>query len=136
MYLILNTILQILIFFVVYIFSPELFAISDIFSPLFSFILSCIEIHETRICKIILTVSGYLIIAIGAFLYNEIIVLNFCKLNENTWKAIDIKAQIELNKLGNDNDLLFTDELEEDNCKQISLEMYNENRYKSFDSNY
>ena len=39
-----------------------------------------------------MTILGYLIIAVGAFIYNELIVCNFCKLNENTWKAIDEKA--------------------------------------------
>ena len=93
MYFILNTILQTLIFLVVYHFSPELFAISDIFSPLFSFIALCIEIHETNVVKIILNVLGYLIIAVASFIYNELIVCNFCGFNENTWKAIDKKAQ-------------------------------------------
>ena len=92
MYLILNTVLQALIFLVVYMFSPELFAISDIWSPLFSFIALCIQIKEDKWLKIFLTVLGYLIIAVGAFIYNELIVCNFCKLNENTWKAIDRKA--------------------------------------------
>ena len=105
MYLILNTILQILIFFVVYIFSPEIFAISDIFSPLFSFIALCIEIKETRVLKIILTILGYLIIAIGAFIYNEIIVCNFCKLNENTWKAIDQKGDMDYQEANKNNKL-------------------------------
>ena len=92
MYLILNTVLQTLIFLVVYYFSPELFAISDIFSPLLSFISLCIETHETNGVKIFLTCLGYLIIAVGAFIYNELIVCNFCGFNENTWKAIDKKA--------------------------------------------
>ena len=92
MYLILNTVLQTLIFLVVYMFSPELFAISDIWSPLFSFIALCIQTKEDKWLKIFLTVLGYLIIAVGAFIYNELIVCNFCKLNENTWKAIDRKA--------------------------------------------
>ena len=30
--------------------------------------------------------------AVGAFIYNELIVCNFCGFNENTWKAIDKKA--------------------------------------------
>ena len=91
-YFILNTILQTLIFLVVYIFSPELFAISDIWSPLFTLIALYIKIKEDNWIKIFLTVLGYLIIAVGAFIYNELIVCNFCKLNENTWKAIDEKA--------------------------------------------
>ena len=91
-YFILNTILQALIFLVVYIFSPELFAISDIFSPLFSFIAQWIKTREKEGLKIFLYVLGYLIIAVGAFIYNEIIVCNFWGLNKNTWKAIDQKA--------------------------------------------
>ena len=92
-YFILNTVLQALIFLVVYIFSPELFAISDIFSPLFSFIALWIQEKETRWLYIFLYVLGYLIIALGAFIYNEMIVCNFWGLNQNTWKAIDQKAQ-------------------------------------------
>ena len=118
-----NTILQILIFFVVYIFSPEIFAISDIFSPFFSFIALCIEIKETRILKIILTILGYLIIAIGAFIYNEIIVCNFCKLDENTWKAIDKKSKDEFYKSEMDADLFLNDENEKHDDKPIYYEM-------------
>ena len=94
-YIILNTILQTFIFLVVYFFSPELFAISDIFSPLFSFIASCIQGKERKGIKIFLTIFGDLIIAFGAFIYNEIIICNFCGLNENTWKGIDKKAVVE-----------------------------------------
>ena len=92
MYLLFNSVLQLLIFLVVYHFSPELLVISDIFSPLFSFIADCIQLHEKNGVKIFLVVLGYLIIAIASFIYNELIVCNFCKLNENTWKAIDQKA--------------------------------------------
>ena len=95
MYVILNTVLQTLIFLVVYHFSPELFAISDIPSPLFSFIALCIEIGETKVIKIILTVLGYLIIFLASLIYNELIVCNFCGFNENTWSAIDKKANDE-----------------------------------------
>ena len=96
LYILLNTVLQTLIFLVVYYFSPELFAISDIFSPLFSWIATWIQIGETRGVKIFLTVLGYLIIAFGAFIYNELIVCNFWGLNENTWKAISQKAYDEI----------------------------------------
>ena len=95
-YFILNTALQTLIFLVVYIFSPELFAISDIFSPLFSFIAQWIKDKEKNGLKIFLYVFGYLIMALGAFIYNEIIVCNFYGLNKNTWKAIDQKAYEEI----------------------------------------
>ena len=95
-YFILNTALQALIFLVVYIFSPELFAISDIWSPLFSYISLWIQEKEHNGLKIFLYVLGYLIIALGAFIYNEIIVCNFYGFNKNTWKAIDQKAYDDL----------------------------------------
>ena len=95
LFILFNTTLQLLIFFVVYFFSPELYAISDIFSPLFTLITNCLEGKETKGIKIFLYIFGYLIIIIGAFIYNELIVCNFCRLNENTWKAIDKKATAE-----------------------------------------
>ena len=95
-YFILNTALQALIFLVVYIFSPELFAISDIWSPLFSYIALWIQEKEHNGLKIFLYVLGYLIIALGAFIYNEIIICNFYGFNKNTWKAIDQKAYDDL----------------------------------------
>ena len=127
MYFILNTILQTLIFLVVYHFSPELFAISDIFSPLFSFIALCIEIHETNVVKIILNVLGYLIIAVASFIYNELIVCNFCGFNENTWKAIDKKAQDDFTGNGSRDSLaigecytLEKNDTKEEECVEMS----------------
>ena len=92
MFLLLNSFTYTLVYLVVYIFSPEFFAISDIFSPLFTFIYTNIKKRETNPIKISLPIFGYLIIALGAFIYTEIIICNFCRLNENTWKAIDKKA--------------------------------------------
>ena len=97
MYIILNIFLQLLFFLVVYFFSPELLVISDMFSPLLSFIAQCIQFKEKNVIKIVLTISGYLIILFGAIIYNELIVCNFCRLNENTWKAIDQKAYDDMN---------------------------------------
>ena len=111
-YFILNTILQALIFLVVYIFSPELFAISDIFSPLFSFIAQWIKTREKEGLKIILYVLGYLIIAVGAFIYNEIIVCNFWHLNENTWKAITKKAENDYLGIDEERDSNLVDDYE------------------------
>ena len=92
MFLLLNSFTYTLVYLVVYIFSPEFFAISDIFSPLFSFIYKKIINKGTNPIEIFLSVLGYLIIAFGAFIYTEIIICNFCRLNENTWKSIDKKA--------------------------------------------
>ena len=127
MYFILNTVLQTLIFLVIYYFSPELFAISDIFSPLFSFISLCIEIKETNGVKIFLTCLGYLIIAVGAFIYNELIVCNFWGLNENTWKSIHKKAVNDYMGGDSRDSLLIYDDYEFNsimpNMDEISVEM-------------
>ena len=93
MYFCIYAVLQILIFLVCYYFSPEVFAISDIISPFLSFISKVIEKKVTDGLNIALTSIGYIIIILCSFIYNEIIVCNFCGLNENTWKAIDKKAE-------------------------------------------
>mgnify|MGYP006916146595 FL=1 len=132
MYIIFNTTLQTLIFFVVYIFSPELFAISDIFSPLFSLIAKWIKFGEANGIKVFLYVLGYLIIAFGSFIYNEFIILNFCKLNENTWKSIynkaaDESSSINRNYLIMKNDKDFYDYEDYD----VKSEKDNKNGYSS-----
>ena len=95
MYFLINAVLQILIFLVCYYFSPEVFAISDIISPYLSFLSKVIEKKVTNPIRITFDSLGYIIIILCSFIYNEIIVCNFCGLNENTWKAIDKKANEE-----------------------------------------
>ena len=99
-YLIINSVLQVLIYLVIYYFSPEVFAISDIISPMFSFIQKCITDKNAgkpnTPIQITFNSFGYIIVLFGAFIYNEIIVLNFCGLNKNTWKAIDYRADEDL----------------------------------------
>ena len=96
-YLFINAILQVLIILVIYYFCPEVFAISDIISPMLSFFNKCIQNKiknkPTKIEEILINTSGYIIILLGAFIYNEIIVCNFCGLNKNTWKAIEQRGK-------------------------------------------
>ena len=94
-YFLLNTLLQILIYLVCYYFSPEVFAISDIISPFLSFISQIIKQKNANIPYIVLNILGYIIIILGSFIYNEIIVCNFWSLNENTWNEINKKAENE-----------------------------------------
>ena len=98
-YFLINAVLQVLIFLVCYYFSPEVFAISDIISPYLSFLSKVIEKKEKDALKIILNSIGYIIIILCSFIYNEIIICNFCGLNENTWKAIDKKANQEFQEI-------------------------------------
>jgi hypothetical protein len=97
-YFLINSVLQVLILLVIYYFSPEVFAISDIISPLFSFIEKCVLKKEDKPIVIASNIIGYLIVLLGAFIYNEIIVCNFCDLNRNTWKYIDKRAEDEFDE--------------------------------------
>ena len=112
-YFLMNAVLQILIFLVVYYFSPEVFAISDIISPFLSCITGIIEKRDNpNVIKIIFDCIGYIIIIIASFIYNEIIVCNFWGLNKNTWKAIVKKANDDY--LGRVTDV--SDSIGDDDC--------------------
>ena len=118
-YFLINAVLQILIFLVCYYFSPEVFAISDIISPYLSFISKVIEKKNTDILNIILNSIGYIIIILCSFVYNEIIVCNFCGLNENTWKAIDKKANEDyMGMLDRDSNSIGDYELDENSSRK------------------
>ena len=121
-YFLINAVLQVLIFLVCYYFSPEVFAISDIISPYLSFLSKVIEKKNNDIVNIILNSVGYIIIILCSFVYNEIIVCNFCGLNENTWKAIDKKANEDyMGMLNRDSNLIGDYELDENNNRKSPL---------------
>ena len=125
-YYLINALLQVLIYLVVYYFSPEVFAISDIISPFLSLISKVIEGKEKRIAFIIWDSVGYIIIIIASFIYNEIIVCNFCHLNENTWKAIVKKANDDyLGRASNETDTMADDEYDFDLRTRTSRETKN-----------
>ena len=121
-YFLINAVLQVLIFLVCYYFSPEVFAISDIISPYLSFISKVIEKKNTDILNIILNSIGYIIIILCSFVYNEIIVCNFCGLNENTWKAIDKKANEDyMGMLDRDSNSIGDYEIDNNNGRKSPL---------------
>ena len=121
-YFLINAVLQVLIFLVCYYFSPEVFAISDIISPYLSFISKVIEKKNTDILNIILNSVGYIIIILCSFVYNEIIVCNFCGLNENTWKAIDQKAKEDyMGMLNRDSNSIGDYELDENSSRKSPI---------------
>ena len=125
-YYLINALLQVLIYLVVYYFSPEVFAISDIISPFLSLISKVIEKKETRVPFIIWDSIGYIIIILASFIYNEIIVCNFWHLNENTWKAIVQKANEDyLGRLSNETDTMADDEYDFDLKTRTSRETKN-----------
>ena len=130
-YFLMNAVLQILIFLVCYYFSPEVFAISDIISPFLSWITGVIEKRDNlNVIKSIFDCIGYIIIIIGSFIYNEIIVCNFWGLNQNTWKAIVKKANEDY--LGRVTDV--TDTIGDDDCDiEMSSSKSTKNRTSSND---
>ena len=69
-------------------FSPTMVNVSDLIS---AFALDIMELLKWY--KII----GYIILIIGCFIYNEIIILKFCGLDTFTQKEIILRSQIEIN---------------------------------------
>ena len=111
-YFFINFVLQVLIFLVVYFFSPEVFAISDIISPFLSFIVGLFkDATSDKVSFYIFTGLGYLIIIFGSFLYNEIIICNFWGLDENTKHNIDSKAARDIEGYEKDDSNLISDDL-------------------------
>ena len=108
------SLLQIFSFLVVYYFSPLLLVITDIISPMLSWVLENIieaESNQDLIFKSI----GYFIELIAAFIYNEIIICNFCDFNKYTKKCIEERQNREINslKMGeSDNDISYNSEVQ------------------------
>jgi hypothetical protein len=72
---------------VIYYFSPTLLMVTDIISPMISWIIQCIE--EGQVIRIIIIKSfGYSLVLIGSLIYNEIIICNFFGFNKYTKKYI------------------------------------------------
>ena len=124
-YFLINSVLQVLILLVIYYFSPEIFAISDIISPLFSFIEKCVLKKEDNPIVITFNIIGYLIVLLGAFIYNELIVCNFWELNRNTWKWIDKRADDEIGERNNSYDSNSIDGNDVCFDRDFSMEMAN-----------
>ena len=83
-----GTLLQTFSVLVIYYFSPTLFMVTDIISPMISFLIQCIE-EEKEIRIIIIQNLGFFIVLIGSLIYNEIIICNFFGFNTNTKKYLD-----------------------------------------------
>ena len=124
------SILQALTILIIYYFSPTLFIVTDIISPLLTWIVDSIQNGETT-TNIILKSLGFSIVFFSSLIYNEIIICNFFGLNINTKKCIEERQKEELislrvteseiqnenqqqNKHGNDeNDTTFDSEQEQ-----------------------
>ena len=52
---------------------------------------------------------GYLIVLFSAFIYNEIIILNFCGFNQNTKKFVNLRIDQEVEDIKNTQESLKSD---------------------------
>jgi len=87
--------LQTLTILVIYYFSPTLFIVTDIISPLLAWIVTSVEKGEKK-RNIVFNSLGYLIVFVSSLIYNEIIVCNFWGLNLNTRRYIEERQKHEL----------------------------------------
>jgi hypothetical protein len=98
-------ILQVLTFLVIYYFSPTLLMVTDIIHPIITWIISIFQKKEHTTIEIVLCGTGYFIIFFSSLIYNEIIIFNFCGLNRNTKKYLEIKQKEEFSSIiRNDDD--------------------------------
>ena len=86
--------LQTLTILVVYYFSPTLFILTDIISPLLTWITKSIRNGEKSI-NICLKSLGFFIVFFSSLIYNEIIICNFWDLEKNTKKYIEEREKEE-----------------------------------------
>jgi hypothetical protein len=101
--IIFGSLLEIFTFLSIYYFSPTLLMVTDIIAPMVLYIKKSIEGNEI-LSNIILNNIGYFLVLIGAIIYNELIICNFCDFNKYTKKYIEKRQTLEINLLNkNDN---------------------------------
>jgi hypothetical protein len=73
---------------VIFYFSPTLLMVTDIISPMITWIIHSIE-ESQEIKTTIFRIFGYFVVLIGSLIYNEIVICNFCGFNTYTKKYLD-----------------------------------------------
>ena len=99
------SITQYLVYMTVYFFSPMIFIMTQVFYPLLRYTINIIEGQEYKIFDLIFNIIGYLILIFAILIYHETIILNFCKLNEDTKKFIIKRQKEEILLIDNDNNI-------------------------------
>ena len=90
-----GTILQIFSILVIYYFSPTLYMVTDIISPMLLWIIQSLMKGE-KLINVIFYSLGYLIVLFASLIYNEIIICNFYDLNKDTKKCLEERQTEEL----------------------------------------
>ena len=101
-----NTTLNLLTLLALFYFSPTLIMITDIISPFLLWIAKTIK-DGGKINELILNSIGYVIVIFSAFIYNEIIILNFCGLNKNTKTFVNQRLKKELDEIKKNKETLL-----------------------------
>ena len=98
-------IFQLLNFLALFYFSPILLIITDMISPFIYWIIKSIK-DGVQIPDAVLYPIGYLIVIFSAFIYNEIIIFNFCSLNQNTKMFVNQRLDKEVENIKKEQDEL------------------------------
>ena len=101
-----NITLNLLTLLALFYFSPTLIMITDIISPFLLWIAKTIK-DGGKINELILNSIGYVIVIFSAFIYNEIIILNFCGLNKNTKTFVNQRLKKELDEIKKNKETLL-----------------------------
>ena len=99
--LIFATCLQFCTILVVYYFSPMLISVTDCLSPMLLWIINLIQtgVKDGEQINIILKSIGFFLQLIAGFIYNEIIICNFCGFNKYTKKCLSERENEEFTPL-------------------------------------
>ncbi len=78
-------------------FSPYLNVLTDFLTPFLIYNISFIfeEKSSQKVTRFFCENIGYVLVILGALILNEIIILNFCNLNENTYLSISRRGRID-----------------------------------------
>ena len=107
-------------------FSPYLNVLTDFLTPFLIYNISFIfeEKSSQKVTRFFCENIGYVLVILGALILNEIIILNFCNLNENTYLSISRRGRIDsINGLEefvpNENDDNEDDDNDNDNDNEL-----------------
>ena len=100
LYILFNMIAELLCFLAFTYFSPTLLVITIMITPFIAWIIESIK-NGVQIPDDVLYPIGYIIVIFSAFIYNEIIIFNFCGLNRNTKKFVNQRLDKEIEEIKN-----------------------------------
>ena len=110
--------LRVLTLLAIFYFSPTLIIVTDIISPMLSWIIYTIQNCESIIYAIINPI-GYLIVLFSSLIYNEIIIFNFCGLSKDTKKYVDLRVNEEIEQI---EDALLNDNQQNNDEESLNIE--------------